>query len=138
MTTLSITYGNVKRDVLRMSEYVGLKSGAHDQLRAIDSDDEQLRFWYREGLSLVGVLLDRLLDRRVSIDDVSDTATFVFSHVNDNLPQYEGAIQRVVVLHILVHWLKLVAPSLLSAYESDLRDSEQSLLRMCYFREMPK
>lgn len=135
MKSVTIRYSEVKRDVLRMSEYVGLKSGSYDRIRAIDNDDEQLRYWYHDGLAGVCVLLDRALHGKV-VD--GDEATLTFAHDNDISDGVGSLARRMIVTHIIVRWLKLVAPQLAEQYASDYIQQREELSRMVYYREMPK
>lgn len=138
MKTISISFGDVKTRVLRLSEYVGLKAGAYDKLRAIDSDAEQLKLWYHDGLALAGVLLDRVIGRATTIDETNGNATFTLVTVNDNLALVKSALEEFVSSHIIVRWLELVAPQLLEMYTGNFKQAEQTLLRLCYYREMPR
>ena len=138
MKSLSISFSKVKTDVLRLSEYIGLKAGAFDKLRAIDSDNDQLLYWFKDGLTLVGVLLDRVIGKMVDYDSSAGTAVISFRVTNDNFPFVEEAVERVIAYHIITRWLQLVAPNLLEMYVVNYRQAEQSLLQLCYFREMPK
>lgn len=133
---VTISYTAVKRDVRRMSEYIGLKAGAYDKLRALDKDDEQLRFWYDEGVTAVCSLLDRATERveRAESGDVS----LVLSNRNDGAALVEGALRRTVACHVVVRWLKLVAPALVEGYAADEVQSLGELERLVYFREMPR
>lgn len=135
MKSVTIKYSEVKRDVLRLSEYVGLKSGMYDRIRAIDNDDEQLRYWYHDGLSGVCVLLDRVLHGKVVDGDVT---TLTLSHENDISGSVDGLVRRMIVTHIIIRWLKLVAPQLVEPYAADYVQQREELSRMVYFREMPK
>lgn len=135
MKSVTIKYSEVKRDVLRLSEYVGLKSGMYDRIRAIDNDDEQLRYWYHDGLAGVCVLLDRVLHEKV-VD--GDETTLTLSHDNDISGAVDGLVRRMIVTHIIIRWLKLVAPQLVEPYAADYVQQREELSRMVYFREMPK
>lgn len=141
---ITISYPTVKREVRRLSEYIGLKAGAFDKLRAIDEDDEQLLYWYKEGLALVGNILDRIIKGKVNIATTASTnvdvndASITLSNINDNEKLLTDAIQKVLVSDIIVHWLKLVAPQLVDAYFVDLAQARDNLLRLAYYREMPK
>ena len=142
---IAISYSTVKREVRRLSEDIGLKAGGFDKLRVIDEDDEQLLYWYKEGLALVGNILDRIIKGKVLIVtspaptgmEVND-ARITLSNLNDNESLLTDAIQKVLVSDIIVHWLKLVAPQLVDAYFVDLAHARDNLLRLAYFREMPK
>ena len=138
MTTVTLTYEQVHQDVLRLSEYIGKKAGAFDKLRAIEEDKEQLHKWWLDGLVIVGTVLDRLLVRPTQIDTSADIATYTLQYKNDNSALLAESAARVVALHIVVRWLKLVAPQLVEGYTADFVQARDELARLAYYREMPK
>lgn len=138
MTTLTLTYEQVRQEVLRLTEYIGLKAGAFDKLRAIEEDKEQLHKWWLDGLVIVGTVLDRLLVRPTQIDTSADSATYTLQYKNDNSALLAESAARVVALHIVVRWLKLVAPQLVEAYTADFVQAREELMRLAYYREMPR
>ena len=138
MQSISITYSTVKSEVLRLSEYIGLKAGAFDKLRAIDEDNDQLKHWADEGMTIVGTVLDRVIAKKTEWDGNNSAWTLILAHENDNSVLLQGAIERVVEAHIITRWLKLVAPQLVEAYTSDFVQARDELMRLAYFREMPK
>lgn len=138
MYTVSLTYEQVHQEVLRLSEYIGMKAGAFDKLRAIEEDKEQLHKWWLDGLVIVGTALDRLLVRSTQIDTSADSATYTLQYKNDNSALLGESAARVVALHIVVRWLKLVAPQLVEAYTADFVQARDELARLAYYREMPK
>lgn len=138
MSTLTLTFEKVKQDVLRLSEYIGLKAGAFDKLRAIEEDKEQLHKWWLDGLVIVGTVLDRLLVRPTLMDTSADSATYTLQYKNDNSALLAELAARVVALHIVVRWLKLVAPQLVEAYTADFVQAREELMRLAYYREMPR
>lgn len=135
---INIAYSTVKSEVLRLSEYIGLKAGAFDKLRAIDEDNDQLKHWADEGMTIVGTVLDRVIAKKVTWSSTNSQWTLTLSHENDNLALLQGAIERVVETHIITRWLKLVAPQLVEAYTGDFIQARDELTRLAYFREMPK
>ena len=138
MTTVTLTFEQVKQEVLRLSEYIGKKAGAFDKLRAIEEDSEQLHKWWNDGLVIVATALDRIIVRPMLVDAASDSATFELQYKNDNSALLAEAAARVVALHIVVRWLKLVAPALVEAYTADFAQARDELMRLAYYREMPK
>ena len=138
MITLTLTYEQVHQEVLRLSEYIGAKAGAFDKLRAIEEDKEQLHKWWLDGLVIVGTALDRIIVRPTLVDVASDSATFELQYKNDNSALLAESAARVVALHIVVRWLKLVAPQLVEAYTADFVQARDELARLAYYREMPK
>lgn len=138
MTTVTLTFEQVKQEVLRLSEYIGKKAGAFDKLRAIEEDSEQLHKWWHDGLVIVATALDRIIVRPTLVDAASDSATFELQYKNDNSTLLAEAAARVVALHIVVRWLKLVAPALVEAYTADFVQARDELMRLAYYREMPK
>ena len=135
---INIAYSTVKSEVLRLSEYIGLKAGAFDKLRAIDEDNDQLKHWADEGMTIVGTVLDRVIAKKVTWSSTNSQWTLTISHENDNIDLLQGAIERVVETHIITRWLKLVAPQLVEAYTGDFIQARDELTRLAYFREMPK
>ena len=135
---INIAYPTVKSEVLRLSEYIGLKAGAFDKLRAIDEDNDQLKHWADEGMTIVGTVLDRVIAKKVTWSSTNSQWTLTLSHENDNIDLLQGAIERVVETHIITRWLKLVAPQLVEAYMGDFIQARDELTRLAYFREMPK
>lgn len=137
---INIAYSTVKSEVLRLSEYIGLKAGAFDKLRAIDEDNDQLKHWADEGMTIVGTVLDRVIAKKVTwnAESTPNNWTLTLSHENDNSALLQGAIERVVETHIITRWLKLVAPQLVEAYTGDFIQARDELTRLAYFREMPK
>lgn len=135
---INIAYSTVKSEVLRLSEYIGLKAGAFDKLRAIDEDNDQLKHWADEGMTIVGTVLDRVIAKKVTWSSTNSKWTLTLSHENDNIDLVQGAIERVVETHIITRWLKLVAPQLVEAYTGDFIQARDELTRLAYFREMPK
>ena len=135
---INIAYSTVKSEVLRLSEYIGLKAGAFDKVRAIDEDNDQLKHWADEGMTIVGTVLDRVIAKKVTWSSTNSQWTLTLSHENDNIDLVQGAIERVVETHIITRWLKLVAPQLVEAYMGDFIQARDELTRLAYFREMPK
>lgn len=138
MYTVSLTYEQVHQEVLRLTEYIGAKAGAFDNLRAIEEDKEQLHKWWLDGLVIVGTALDRIIVRPTLVDVASDSATFELQYKNDNSALLGESAARVVALHIVVRWLKLVAPQLVEGYTADFVQARDELARLAYYREMPK
>lgn len=138
MTTVTLTFEQVKQEVLRLSEYIGKKAGAFDKLRAIEEDSEQLHKWWHDGLVIVATALDRIIVHPTLVDATSDSATFELQYKNENTVLLAEAAARVVALHIVVRWLKLVAPALVEAYTADFAQARDELMRLAYYREMPK
>lgn len=138
MTTITLRYADVKRDVLRLSEYAGRKAGQYDRLRAIDEDDEQLRRWYADGLVLVGHVLDRLLPRTVSSGGEGGEHVLTLSGTTAQPELLSDAVREMVVSNILYRWVKLVAPPLAESYMADLAQAKDKLERIAYYRKMPQ
>ncbi len=138
MNQFAIKYSDVHQEVLRLTEYIGMKAGAFDKLRAIEEDKEQLHKWWLDGLVIVGTVLDRIIVRPTLVDAASDSATFELQYKNDNSALLAEAAARVVALHIVVRWLQLVAPALVEAYTADFAQARDELMRLAYYREMPK
>lgn len=136
MSTITLTFEKVKQDVLRLSEYIGLKAGAYDRIRAIVDDSQQLHRWWDEGLALVCQALDRIIDKPTLVTD--DTATLRLTNDNDHRALLEDTMVRCISTHIMVRWLKLVAPQLVEGYMGDHVQAMNELERLAYFREMPK
>ena len=135
MMEVTISYSAVKREVRRMSEYIGLKAGAFDKLRALEKDDEQLRRWHEDGVAVVCALLDRVTESVTRQDD--GDVVLHLSVSNASAPLVADALRSAVSCHVLVRWLKLVAPSLVEVYAADEARSLETLGRLCYYREMP-
>lgn len=138
MTTVTLTYEQVHQEVLRLTEYIGLKAGAFDKLRAIEEDKEQLHKWWLDGLVIVGTVLDRLLVRPTLMDTSADSATYTLQYKNDNSALLAESAARVVALHIVARWLQLVAPQLVEDYTADFVQAREELMRLAYYREMPR
>lgn len=138
MITIGISYSEIEKAIRRGSEYEGLKNGHYDAERALEQDDAQLRFYFSEGVSLACVVLDRLLARKVVVDDINDGYTLTLKTDNDNSPLIEETLRQIVVSHVLWKWLRLMNPDKSAFYKQDESEQLEELKRMCYYREMPK
>ena len=136
MTTIDITYSAVAEEVKRQLEYIGLKSGAYDKIRAIDEDKDQLEYWYINGVAIVGVVLDRLITKKQE----SDGGRYIFTVACDNARKdmIQKVAIRYIAAHMLVKWLQITAPELLQLHTTDEAEMMKELERLAYYREMPK
>ena len=137
MITIAIKYDDIHSQVLRLSEYIGQKAKDYNGMRAIDEDKEQLLTWYRNGLAMVNIILDRLICKRVEFNIISGEAQITLKTFNDAEGLVKPTIEQLLVYHIIVGWLKLVAPALAPQYEQEEKDRQRELMNMCYYREMP-
>lgn len=137
MITIDINYDNIHSEVLRLSEYIAAKAKDYDGLRAIDEDKDQLQSWYFDGLTAVNIILDRVIAKKISFERISGNAQITFRIDNDSIQFVLPAIEEFLKYHIIVGWLKLVAPALVPQYQQDEMSRQQELMQLCYFREMP-
>lgn len=138
MITIGIKYDDIHNEVLRLSEYIAAKAKDYDGLRAIDEDKEQLRSWFLDGLSIANILLDRVIAKRITFTSVTDEVQITLRSHNDAVELVKPALEQMLQYHIIVGWLKLVAPALAPQYQADEQARQQEIMNMCYYREMPK
>ena len=138
MIKITISYNDVETAVRQATEYEGAKNGAFNALRALREDSAQLKHWYNEGVSIVCVLLDRLITKKVQPNAVSGDYEITLDVSNDNAPLISDTISHVVISHVLYKWLRLMVPDKSAYYKNDEGEQMESLKRMCYYREMPK
>ena len=138
MITIAISYDDIHSEVLRLSEYIATKAKDYDGLRAIDEDQEQLRSWYYDGLTIANIILDRVIAKRITFDRMTGEAQITLRTFNDSVALVKPALEQMLQYHIIVGWLKLVAPALVPQYQADEQSRQQELMNLCYYREMPK
>lgn len=138
MITITINYNDIHSEVLRLSEYIAAKAKDYDGLRAIDEDKEQLRSWYYDGLTIANIILDRVIAKRITFNRITSEAQITLRNLNDSAALVKPALEEMLKYHIIVGWLKLVAPALVQQYQTDEQARQQELMNLCYYREMPK
>lgn len=138
MKSITIKFSDVFNEVKRTTEYIGQKNEAYDKLRMLDVDDEQMMQWFADGMSHVGIILDRLLSKRIQTSFITGEATMVLNIGNNNQEQVKDCIIRVVSMHMLNAWLEIVAPELLQLYKAEEQQLSQELMQLAYYREMPR
>lgn len=138
MMEIRISFNEVFNEVRRNTEVLGQKAGAYDRVRAVKEDDEQMLPWFHDGISFVGVLLDRLNAKPVSIVPDKENATFYLNVTNNNRAQLKDCITRLVTVHMVSLWLEAVAPELVQTSKAEEQNLSQQLVRLAYYREMPR
>lgn len=134
---IEIDFECVFDEAQRMSEQIGQKAGAWDHHRIADEDKEQLLWWYRDGIGIVNVLLDRVLRGYVRIDTMTGQTEMELSIENSSKGLIGDVVRRLLSTHMITSWLGVVAPDLVPLYQSQEKGIEQELLRIAYYREMP-
>ncbi len=138
MIEVKISFNDVFTEVRRNTEVLGQKFGAYDKIRAVEEDGEQMMPWFNDGLSVVGMLLDRLITKPVApVSDNGDT-TFYLNVKNNNSAQVKGCIERLVTVHMVSLWLEATAPELVQTSKLEEQNLSQQLVQLAYYREMPK
>lgn len=137
MITITISYNNVEAAIRRATEYEGQKNGAYNALRAIKEDEAHLKWWYREGVTAVCILLDRVLARNVP-NAVTGDYDLTLNVSNDNVHQLQEKIEEVVESHVLYKWFRQMNVDKGMQYRSDAQERLEELKRMVYYRKMPR
>lgn len=162
MQTITLTYEDCAKDMRRAIEYEGHKSGNYDALRAIVNDRAQLLEFWQDAITDINNILDKVV---VSINDTtsysdvnesdeedldfglnvtdsdsgnSDSYTFTLDVHNSATPVLlKSTMQRRVVVTMMIMWLRIVSPELLTKYQNEEQRCDIQLTKMAYFREMP-
>lgn len=162
MQTITLTYEDCAKDMRRAIEYEGHKSGNYDALRAIVNDRAQLLEFWQDAITDINNILDKVvvsltdttaysdvnesdeedLDFGLNVTDSdsgnSDSYTFTLNVHNSATPMLlKSTMQRRVVATMMIMWLKIVSPELLTKYQNEEQRCDNQLTRLAYFREMP-
>ena len=162
MQTITLTYEDCAKDMRRAIEYEGHKSGNYDALRAIVNDRAQLLGFWQDAVGDINNILDKVIvhiaDTTAYSDDVdgddedlefglnvmgsgsgnSDSYTFTLNVHNSATPVLlKNTMQRRVVATMMIMWLRIVSPDLLSKYQTEEQRCDIQLTKLAYFREMP-
>ena len=162
MQTITLTYEDCAKDMRRAIEYEGHKSGNYDALRAIVNDRAQLLEFWQDAISDINNILDKVvlhitdttaysdgdegdeddLEFGLNVTDGdngnSDSYTFTLNVHNSATPVLlKNTMQRRVVATMMIMWLRIVSPELLTKYQNEEQRCDSQLTRLAYFREMP-
>lgn len=137
MTTVTIAFDDVFTEVQRLSEYVARSAAKYDAMRIAGEDDEQLTYWYRDGVGKLNVMLDRVIKGKISMDFATCDCTMNLTTSNDSASLIGDVSKRLLANHIIVKWLQVVMPELAPQYAEQEREIEQELMGIAYYREMP-
>ena len=138
MKTITVKFDDVFTDVCRSSEYIGSKFGVYDQVRLTEYDNEQMMQWFADAMANVGVILDRLLARKITTSFITGEAVMTLNVQNNNMEQIKDCITRLATAHILALWLEITAPELVQTAKLEEQQLSQQLMRLAYYREMPR
>lgn len=138
MKTITVKFDDVFTDVCRSSEYIGAKLGVYDKVRVTEYDNEQMMQWFSDAMANVGVILDRLLARKITTSFITGEATMTLNVQNSNMEQIKDCITRVATAHMLSLWLEITAPELVQTAKLEEQQLSQQLMRLAYYREMPR
>ena len=163
MQTITLTYEDCAEDMRRAIEYEGHKSGNYDALRAIVNDRSQLLGFWQDAITDINNILDKVIvhvtDTTAYSDDAesgdedldfglnimdgggsgkSDSYTFTLNVRNSATPVLlKDTMQRRVVATMMVMWLRIVSPDLLTKFQNEEQRCDNQLTALAYFREMP-
>lgn len=162
MQTITLTYEDCAKDMRRAIEYEGHKSGNYDALRAIVNDRARLLEFWQDAIDDINNILDKVvvhitdttaysdvdesddedLDFGLNVTDSdsgnSDSYTFTLDVHNSATPVLlKSTMQRRVVATMMIMWLRIVSPELLTKYQNEEQRCDIQLTKMAYFREMP-
>ena len=138
MKTITVKFDDVFTDVCRSSEYIGAKFGVYDKVRVTEYDNEQMLQWFADAMANVGVILDRLLARKVTTSFITGEATMTLNMQNNNMEQIKDCITRLATAHMLALWLEITATELVQTAKLEEQQLSQQLMRLAYYREMPR
>ena len=162
MQTITLTYEECAVDMRRAIEYEGHKSGNYDALRAIVNDRARLLEFWQDAIDDINNILNKVvvhitdntvysdggesdednLEFGVNVTDggnaKSDSYTFTLNVHNSATPVLlKSTMQRRVVATMMIMWLRIVSPELLTKYQNEEQRCDNQLTRLAYFREMP-
>lgn len=162
MQTITLTYEDCAEDMRRAIEYEGHKSGNYDALRAIVNDRAQLLVFWQDAIDDINNILDKAiihitdttaysdgdednednLEFGVNVTDggnvKSDSYTFTLNvHNSATQVLLKNTMQRRVVATMMIMWLRIVSPELLTKYQNEEQRCDNQLTKLAYFREMP-
>lgn len=162
MQTITLTYEDCALDMRRAIEYEGHKSGNYDALRAIVNDRAKLLEFWQDAVDDINNILDKVivritdttaysedgesddedLDFGLNVMDgdnaKSDSYTITLDIHNSATPVLlKKTVQRRVVATMMIMWLRIVSPELLTKYQNEEQRCDNQLSRLAYFREMP-
>ena len=134
---IELNFEDVFVEAQLMSEQIGKKVNNWNHHRIADEDEDQLRFWFCDGLTMVNVLLDRLIKGKVVTNTTNNKAKMNLLVNNDSATLIGDSVRHLIANHMLVRWLKIVAPDVALVWAEEEKNKEQALLRLAYYREMP-
>jgi len=132
---VTINRSEITKSAIQLSEYIGSKSGAFEQARAITYDKPLLDKWVDQALTETGDVLDRLTEYMVRDGD------YVSLELKETVvrPQeVEQSMTRYATYCVICHWLNLVLPAAAATYEADRQRELTELVNLAYYRKMPK
>ena len=138
MKTITVKFDDVFTDVCRSSEYIGAKSGVYDKVRLTEYDNEQMMQWFADAMANVGVILDRLLAKKIATSFITGEAVMTLNVQNNNMEQIKDCITRLATAHMLALWLEITATELVQTAKLEEQQLSQQLMRLAYYREMPR
>ena len=110
----------------------------YDKVRLTEYDNEQMMQWFADAMANVGVILDRLLARKISTSFITGDAVMTLNVQNNNMEQIKDCITRLATAHMLALWLEITAPELVQTAKLEEQQLSQQLMRLAYYREMPR
>ena len=138
MKTITVKFDDVFTDVCRSSEYIGSTFEVYDKVRWTAYDNEQMMQWFADAMANVGVILDRLLARKIATSFITGEAVMTLNVQNNNMEQIKDCITRLATAHMLALWLEITAPELVQTSKLEEQQLSQQLMRLAYYREMPR
>lgn len=132
---VTISRSEIEKAAIQLSEYIGEKSGAYEQVRAITYDRPLLDGWIAQAMTEIGDLLDRVT-KFVYRD--GDHMSIELKETVTRPQEVEALMVRYAKYSVVAHWLNLVLPQAAATYEADRQRELTELVNLAYYRKMPK
>lgn len=132
---VTINRSEIVKSAIQLSEYIGAKSGAYEQARAITYDKPLLDKWVNQALTELGDVLDRLTEYIVRDGDY---VSYELKETVTRPQEVEQQMTRYASYCVVCHWLNLALPNAVATYEADRQRELTELVNLAYYRKMPK
>ena len=131
----TVNRSEIIKSAVQLSEYIGAKSSAYEQVRAISYDKPLLDKWVSQALTELGDVLDRLTEYIVRDGDY---VSYELKETVTRPQEVEALMTRYASYCVVCHWLNLVLPQAAATYEADRQRELTELVNLAYYRKMPK
>lgn len=131
---VTISRSEIEKAAIQLSEYIGAKSAAYEQVRAITYDRPLLDGWIAQAMTEIGDLLDRVT-KFVYRD--GDHMSIELKETVTRPQEVEALMVRYAKYSVVSHWLNLVLPQAAATYEADRQRELTELVNLAYYRKMP-